>query len=234
MKNCIIAIDGPAGAGKSTIAKIVAKRLGYLYIDSGAMYRALTWKALKEKIDLRSGNKALTELAKKTKIDLEHKDDKLKIYVDGVDVTGDIRSEKVSKYTNAVASVLGVRKVLRSLQRKTAKKNNIVMEGRDIGTCVFPNANFKFYLDASPKERAKRRYRELKARGDKEAQKVNFKQIEKAIARRDFLDKTRGINPLKEAKDAVKIDTTNMTLSEVAEFILNHIAKSSGSPQASV
>jgi len=218
-KKYIIAIDGPAGAGKSTIAKIVAKKLGYLYIDTGAMYRALTYKALQKKIDLND-QKKLTKLAKTTKIELRQKNGKLKVYLDKKDVTKEIRKEYVSVNTNTVASIQGVRKIMRSIQRKIGKKGGVVMEGRDIGTCVFPDANFKFYLDASAEERARRRYKELKIKGEK----VNFQQIKKSIEQRDYLDKTRGINPLRQAKDAIRIDSTNMTLKQVANFILRHVS----------
>ncbi len=218
MKKFIITIDGPAGAGKSTVAKIVAKKLGYIYIDTGAMYRAITYKALQKNIALNN-HKELVNLAKKTKINLDQKNAKLKVFVDNKDVSKEIRTELVSKHTNTVASIKGVRKVMRSIQKKIGKNTGIVMEGRDIGTCVFPKAKFKFYLDASPEERAKRRYKELKAKKEK----VNIQQIKKSIMHRDYLDKTRKINPLKQAKDAIRIDTTNMTLKQVANFILKHV-----------
>ncbi|MBU2567862.1 MAG: (d)CMP kinase [Elusimicrobia bacterium] len=218
MKKFIIAIDGPAGAGKSTIAKMVARRMGYVYIDTGAMYRALTYIAIINRVDLRSGED-LVKLAERTKIEFERVDDRIRVIIDGMDVTKEIRDEKVSECTNVVASVQGVRKILRKMQQKMGKKGGVVMEGRDIGTCVFPSAEFKFYLDASPEERAKRRYKELKQKGEK----VDYGRIENSIARRDYLDKTRGINPLKQAKDALMIDSTDMTLAEVANFIVNRV-----------
>ena len=218
MKKFIIAIDGPAGAGKSTIAKMVARRLGYVYIDTGAMYRALTYLAIINRVDLRS-DKDLIELAERTKIEFKGTDDRIRVIINRRDVTKGIRDEKVSECTNIVASVQGVRKILRKMQQEMGKKGGVVMEGRDIGTCVFPSAEFKFYLDASPEERAKRRYKELKKKGEK----VDYRQIKNSISRRDYLDKTRGINPLKQAKDAVRIDSTNMTLAEVANFIINRV-----------
>ncbi|MEW6040318.1 MAG: (d)CMP kinase [Elusimicrobiota bacterium] len=220
-KKFVIAIDGPAGAGKSTIAKIVARHLGYVYIDTGAMYRAVTLKALREKIGL-DDEKALTSLAKNTDIVLRSASGGLKVILDRRDVSKDIRKENVTRHTNTVAAIYGVRKVLRNMQRNMGRYGGIVMEGRDIGTCVFQDAEFKFYLDATPRERARRRYKELLLKN----QRVSLNQIARAIARRDEMDRTRGINPLKQAADAVRIDSTNMTLTEVADFILKKIEKS--------
>jgi len=227
-KKLIIAIDGPAGAGKSTIAKIVAKKIKYLYIDTGAMYRAITWKAMVNKIDLRD-EKKIVEMSKETSIKLVQSDplrrsvseasDKLKIFVDGKNVSEKIREEFVTKNTNTIAAIQGVRKILRDKQRLLGRNGGVVMEGRDIGTAVFPDAEKKFYLDAKPKERAVRRWKELKAKG----KKVSLKKIAEAIKRRDYRDRHRGISPLKKAKDAIVIDSTGMTLKQVAENILSGI-----------
>lgn len=219
-KKLIVAIDGPAGAGKSTIAKIVARELSYLYIDTGAMYRAVTWKALQKKVPLRNAD-ALTKLTAETNLVLkqDRKNNLLKVFVDGEDVTHKIRSEKISRNTNVVAAVQGVRKILRDKQRAMGKKGGVVMEGRDIGTAVFPNADIKFYLDASPQERAKRRFQELKAKG----KRVSLERIAKALAQRDYKDKHRGISPLKQAKDAIVIDSTDLSLEQVAQRILGAI-----------
>lgn len=216
----IVAIDGPAGAGKSSIAKIVAHELGYLYIDTGAMYRAITWKALQRHLNIHDGD-ALTRLAKETEIELkpDAKGSALRVFVDGEEVTPEIRSENVSLHTNAIAAVQGIRKILRDKQRAMGKKGGVVMEGRDIGTSVFPHADVKFYLDASPTERAERRYKELKAKG----KKVNLERIAHALAQRDYLDKNRGISPLKQAKDAIVIDSTDLSLEEAAQKMINHI-----------
>lgn len=213
-RKLIVAIDGPAGAGKSTIAKIVARELGYLYIDTGAMYRAITWKAIRNGVPLRD-DQTLTELTGKTELLLKQdkKNNLLKVFVDGEDVTHKIRSEKISRNTNVVAAVQKVRKILRDKQRTLGKNGGVVMEGRDIGTAVFPNADIKFYLDASPQERAKRRYQELKAK----RKRVSLERIAKALAQRDYKDKHRGISPLKQAKDAIVIDSTNLTLEQVAQ-----------------
>ncbi|MBI5574538.1 MAG: (d)CMP kinase [Elusimicrobia bacterium] len=217
-KKIIVAIDGPAGAGKSTIAKIVARELGYLYIDTGAMYRAITWKAMANKIDLHDERK-IVEMSKKTGIKLEQLDDKLKIFVDGKNVSEKIRSENVTKNTNTISAIQGVRKILRDKQRLLGRTGGVVMEGRDIGTAVFPDAEKKFYLDAKPKERALRRWKELKAKG----KRVSLKKIAEAIRRRDYRDRHRGISPLKKAKDAIVIDSTSLTQKLVAQKILSEI-----------
>ena len=159
-KKLIIAIDGPAGAGKSTIAKLVAKKLKYLYVDTGAMYRAITWKVLNKGIEIRNINE-IVRIAGKLEIKLEKSKDKLKVYADSKDVTDEIRSADVTKNVNAIAAIKGVRKILREKQRKIGENGGIVMEGRDIGTVVFPDADKKFYLDAKPIERARRRWQEL-------------------------------------------------------------------------
>lgn len=224
-KRLIIAIDGPAGAGKSSIARIVARELGYLYIDTGAMYRAVTWLALESRANLHDPEQ-LTALAGRAEIHLEtdRKQDRLRVFIDGHDVTQKIRSEKVSRHTNEVASVSGVREILREKQRRMGRNGGVVMEGRDIGTSVFPDADAKFYLDASPSERARRRYQELKAKGGR----VSLEKIAHALAQRDYKDRNRGISPLRQAKDAVIIDSTRMSLEEVAQKIIRHVGFSGG------
>lgn len=217
-KKPIVAIDGPAGAGKSTIAKSVARELGFLYIDTGAMYRAITWKMLKHKVDFKDEEK-VTKIAGKTNIKLKQEKDKLKVYVDGTDVTEKIRAENITKNTNTIAAIQGVRKILRDKQRSIGKSGAVVMEGRDIGSVVFPAAENKFYLDAKPKERAIRRWKELKAKG----KRVSLKRITDAIRKRDYRDRHRGISPLIKAKDAVVIDSTALTLSQVVQKILDEI-----------
>ncbi|OQA91626.1 MAG: Cytidylate kinase [Elusimicrobia bacterium ADurb.Bin231] len=217
-KKYIIAIDGPAGAGKSSIAKMVAKKLGFVYIDTGAMYRAVTWKVLNSGIGFNNKNK-ISEMTKKTSIELKYTPEKLKVYVDGTDVTESIRSQEVTLKTNIISSIQEVRNVLREKQRQLGKTGGVVMEGRDIGTYVFPAAEFKFYLDAKPRERALRRWNELKAKG----RNVDLKEITLAIYRRDYCDRHRGISPLKKAPGAIVIDSTNMTQKEVAEKILKTV-----------
>ena len=218
----IIAIDGPAGAGKSTIAKAVARELGLVYIDSGALYRALTWKALRFHANLHSPL-AMAEIAKTTEITFKQDRNKnLKVFMDGRNVTAKIRSERVSLHTNEVAKVKGVRRILNDLQKRMGRRGGVVMEGRDIGTRIFPKARYKFFLDASPSERAMRRYQELKGKG----KKVRLEKIAHALAQRDYKDKTRGISPLRQAPDAVVIDSTHLSLAQVARRILAHVVPS--------
>lgn len=213
----IIAIDGPAGAGKSTIAKTLSNKLGFIYVDTGAMYRAITWNAIQKNIDLCNFKKII-KIAKETEIELrpKKKNNILQVIVDGKDAAKEIRTEQVNQNVSGVASIQGVRKILVQKQRTMAKKENIVMEGRDIGTVVFPKADFKFYLDASPLERAKRRYKEFVEDGEK----VNLSVIAKTIQRRDRLDQTRKNSPLKKAKDAIVIDSTGLNVTEVVKKML--------------
>jgi cytidylate kinase len=202
----IIAIDGPVGAGKSTVAKAVAEKLNYKYIDTGAMYRALAYKALKEKVNLKD-KKSLTKLAKEAKTFLKKVDPR------------QLRSEEIGKKASLISKIRGVRKELVGLQREMGASGGVVAEGRDIGTVVFPRADFKFYLEATPQERAKRRSKELKERG----YSVNFREIKKEIEKRDRNDSSRKISPLRKAKDAILIDSTNMSLEEEVKEILRVI-----------
>lgn len=215
MKGFVIAIDGPAGAGKSTVAKLVASKLGFLYVDTGAMYRVLTLKAMRLKIPWDDTTK-LIEMAKNTKIDLKQKEGELKIYMDGEDVTKEIRTEEVSKNTSYIASILPIREILWDYQREYRKNFNIVMEGRDIGSKVFPDAELKIYLDASVEERTKRRYKQLKEMGIEE----EIEKIKKEIIERDEKDKKRKIAPLVKQDDYIYIDTSNLTIEEVVNTIL--------------
>lgn len=212
----IIAIDGPAASGKSTVAKAVAKRLGFEYVDTGSMYRALTWKALKEGIDV-SDEKALARLAKASRIKfLRPKNGEFRILIDSEDVTEEIRSPKVSGAVSAVSRVPDVRQAMVEMQRGFKRKGrSLVVEGRDIGTVVFPDAELKIYLTATVEERARRRYRELVAKGFE----VELEVIERDIIARDKLDTTRRVSPLTKAPDAVTIDTTDKTADQVVEEI---------------
>lgn len=218
----IIAIDGPAGAGKSTVARILAKKLDFLYIDTGAMYRALTLKAIKQKIDIKD-TKRLIKTATNTRLDLKNKPDgSLKIWLDGQDVSNLIRQPRITKYVSSIAKIKGVRKAMLKLQRKLGRQRNSVLDGRDIGTVVFPSADRKFYIDAEFKERVKRRYKELKGEGEN----VTLKNIKADLRNRDIIDSTRKFAPLKKAEDAVYIDTTDMTIEEVVDTILGTVLKS--------
>jgi cytidylate kinase len=222
-KGLVIAMDGPAGVGKSTVGGLVAKSLGYKFINTGEMYRALTWKALEEGLDLND-NEAVLALAKGLEWEfkpIEEGAATLKTFIDGAGVTMQIREERVSVNSSLVAANPGVRKFLSKLQRDLGKKGAIVMEGRDITTNVFPDADVKIYLDASPEERADRRYRQLKASG----QEADRSAILAAILKRDLNDIKREINPLKQAPDAMVIDSTRLTLHQVADKILRRIRR---------
>lgn len=214
MKN-VVAIDGPGGAGKSTIAKLLAKKLNYLHLDTGAMYRAVTLAALKRNLNF-SQEKDLIKLAEDISIDF---DEKGEIYLNGRNVSEEIRSQEVNKYVSQTAAVKGVREVLVEKQQQLARANKVVMDGRDITTVVLPEADHKFFLTASLDERAKRRYEEVKSKG----KKANFEEVKASIARRDKLDSEREYSPLKQAGDAVLIDTTNLTIDEVLKKMISLI-----------
>ncbi len=217
-KRAVITIDGPAGAGKTSIAKIVSRKLGYNYIDTGAMYRAISWKAFREKIDLKAKEK-LIKMVRNTKIELKNRAGMVRVYLNGKDITNKIRNKRLAEGASILATVPEVREQLMKIQRRMGSSGGIVVEGRDIGTVVFPRADYKFYLDASIKERALRRYRELKVKGEE----GQLAELEKSIRSRDKRDRTRGVAPLKVARDAVVIDSTDMSKKEVVEFILKRI-----------
>eukprot|EP01101_Sappina_pedata_P003082 TRINITY_DN1329_c0_g1_i1.p1 TRINITY_DN1329_c0_g1~~TRINITY_DN1329_c0_g1_i1.p1 ORF type:complete len:243 (+),score=120.88 TRINITY_DN1329_c0_g1_i1:28-729(+) len=209
-----IAIDGPAGSGKSTTARDVAKRLGYVFIDSGAMYRAVTLKALENNIDVNDTQKVI-EIAEKISIRLLPSDTKTIIFIDGKDRSDDIRRPEVSKNITPVAGNTRVREILVSKQQELGKEGGVVMDGRDIGTVVFPDAQLKVYMRATPEERAQRRMREFKALEGKEIldnEKARYEEVLKDIIARDLGDESRSVGPLKKADDAVEIDTTVLTL----------------------
>lgn len=221
-KRLIIAMDGPAGVGKSTVGEFVAKRLGCRFINTGEMFRALTWRALKEKADLHD-QAAVLRLARK--IHWEFRPDRggvvLKTFLDGKAVSAHIRCERVSVNTSAVASNPGVRRFFCRLQRALGRQGRVVMEGRDITTHVFPDADFKFYLDASAAERARRRYRQLRALG----LPADLRRIHAAIQARDLDNIQRKLNPLRRAADAVVIDSTHLTMAQVARKMLRLIKR---------
>ncbi len=208
----IIAIDGPAGSGKSTISKLVAKDLNLIYLDTGAMYRMFTLKLLNEKVSFED-KKKIEELLQNLNINI----DKESFFLDGKDVSEEIRKSDVSQNVSKVAAIKEVREKMVDLQRKFSQSKDVILDGRDIGTVVFPNADIKIYLVADLKERAERRYREMLEKG----QKVSFDEIYKNIADRDKLDSTREITPLKKAANAVEVDTTAKSIEEVKKEILN-------------
>ncbi len=215
----IIAIDGPAGSGKSTVAFEVAKRLGIIYVDTGAMYRALTLKAVRKKIDLNNAE-ALIDLAKKSDIHLET-DSSFRLYVklDNEDVSEEIRTPFITNNVKYVACIKGVREAMVNLQRKAASEKGAVLEGRDIGTVVFPDADIKIYLDAAIDERVRRRYKELIINNPD----ITLQEVKKDVAIRDKSDAERSVGPLKKADDAILIDTTKLTIPQVVERILEEV-----------
>lgn len=210
-----IAIDGPAGAGKSTIAKRVAKEKGFIYVDTGAMYRAMALYLIKNNVDPGDAS-AIGESCKSADITIKYQEGEQIVLLNGENVNGLIRTEKVGNMASVSSANMEVRKKLVELQQKLAETADVVMDGRDIGTCVLPKADVKVYLTASSKERANRRYRELTAKGES----CDLDTIEKDIIERDNRDMTREISPLRQAKDAVLIDSSNMTIDEVVNAIL--------------
>lgn len=217
LKSLIIAIDGPAGSGKSTVAKLIANKLGLLYIDTGAMYRALTLKAMRKHIDMADAP-ALVDLAKTTRIELKDKGS-FHVFLDGEDVSVPIRTPEVTNNVRYIAGTPGVRHEMVKLQRAMGEKYGGILEGRDIGTVVFPDAEYKFYLDASPEKRAKRRHKDLLELGAAE----DVDRIKKDIIERDASDINRKVGALKQASDAIYIDTTNLSIDDVVRSIESYI-----------
>ncbi len=213
-----IAIDGPAGAGKSTIAKIISEALNILYLDTGAMYRAVAYKMLKSNVDLDDYKRVIDTL-ETTDLQVRYHNGKQKVILDDQDVTSLIRTAEVSQAASKVAVIPEVRLKLVAIQRKIARENSLVMDGRDIGTYVLPNASLKFYLTASLEERAKRRWKEMKEKGTEET----IESIKQSIQQRDDNDQRRSFAPLKQAEDAILIDTTGKSIEQVSEEILGHI-----------
>ena len=211
----IIAIDGPAGSGKSTIAKLIAENLGLVYLDTGAMYRLVTLKALNEGIlgDFEKIKKMLNNL----NIDIKENG----FYLDNVDVSDEIRKPIVSENVSDIAAIREVREKMVDLQRKFSESKNVILDGRDIGTVVFPNADVKIFLVADAKERANRRYKELVKKGEN----VKIEEIYENILKRDEIDSTRKESPLKKAEDAIEVDTTSKNIEEVKNEILNIYSK---------
>lgn len=215
-----IAIDGPAGAGKSSIAKLVAKKLSFVYVDTGAMFRTVAYYFLSQGKD-PSDAEMVTEECEKISISIEYKDGAQHIFLDGTDVSAEIRQEEVGKNASIVAKNQAVRNRLLALQRQMAEKQDVIMDGRDIGTVVLPDAQVKIYLTASASVRAERRYKELVEKGET----CNLKKIEEDIIARDEQDMNREIAPLKQAEDAVLVDSSYMTIEEVVDKIIEIVEK---------
>ncbi|HHW00378.1 MAG TPA: (d)CMP kinase [Clostridiaceae bacterium] len=219
MKNITIAIDGPAGAGKSTIAKILSRSLGITYLDTGAMYRTVALKAIREGINTKDEAR-LEKLVSDIDIKIEYHGDEQHIFLDGEDVSDKIRTPEVSKGASDVSAVKAVRIRMVELQREIAAGQSVVMDGRDIGTYVLPNAQYKFFLNASLEERARRRYKEQLEKGIKD---ITLEDVKKDIEYRDKNDSSRDFAPLVKADDAIEINTTDMTIQQVVEKILSII-----------
>ncbi len=217
MKNLVIAIDGPAGAGKSTISKKISEKLGINYIDTGAMYRAITYKCLKEKIDTLDEENVI-KICENAQVDFKDN----QIYLDGKCVNDEIRQQDVSANVSNVAKIARVREIMAKKQREIGLRSDVILDGRDIGTCIFPDSKYKFYLNASAEERGKRRYLELKEKG----LDVVLDDIIKDIEKRDHIDSTRKVAPLSKAKDAIEIDSTNMTIDQVVEYVIEKVKES--------
>ncbi|MCI8784936.1 MAG: (d)CMP kinase [Dorea sp.] len=209
-----VAIDGPAGAGKSTIAKLVAEKKGYIYVDTGAMYRGLAIHFLDKGIQAEETEKVI-EACKDADVKIQYENGTQQVYLNGTNITGRLRDEAVGKMTSKCSVIPKVREKLLDLQRDLARTQDVIMDGRDIGTCVLPGADVKVYLTASVETRAKRRYDELMAKGER----CDLEEIARDIKERDFRDMNRETAPLKKAEDAVLIDSSDMTIEEVVEAI---------------
>ena len=218
VKRLTIAIDGPSGAGKSTVARALAKRLGYIYIDTGAMYRSLALR-VKEKGIPPENERTLSRLALSIHIHFVTEEGQPRVFCEGKDITEAIRSPEISRLASSISKQRGVREALVQMQRKMGKEGGVVLEGRDIGTVVFPDAEVKFYLDAESNERARRRYDEMVEKGVK----VDLKETQEELSQRDYSDMHRVHSPLKKADDAVFIDSTHQSVEEVVEKMVRVI-----------
>lgn len=218
MKKLIVAIDGPAGSGKSTSAKLTAKALDYLYIDTGAMYRACTFMALKQGII--DDEQAVIDLARSMDLQLKFENGVTRVFVDGDEITDEIRTKEVNANVSPVSTIKEVRAAMVAKQRDMGKDGGVVMEGRDIGTAVFPQAEVKIFLIASITERAKRRLKEYREKGNTE---ITLEEVEQNLAERDRIDSTRAADPLTKADDAYEVDTSDVTIEQQVERILQRV-----------
>ena len=219
MKNLVVAIDGPAGAGKSTVAQLAARKLGCTYIDTGAMYRAVAWKTLQRKQPVT--DELILDVVKDVHVELAYVEGKTTVSVDGTDVTGEIRTPEVTAIVSQVAALGPVRSRMVELQRRMAAKGSVLMDGRDIATSVLPDANVKIFLTASIEERARRRFKEMQEKG----YNVSLEELQKDIAARDKADSEREITPLVQAPDAELLDTSNMGIDEVVQAIIDRCSR---------
>lgn len=223
MKKIIVAIDGPSGAGKSTVAKLLARKLGYMYIDTGAMYRAVALQAKKDNVDIND-SAALNSLCERIKIEFVPDNGGLRTILNGEDVSEEIRTPEMSMAASDISARKEVREALLVLQRRMGESGGVVLEGRDVGTVIFPNAEAKFFLDASLEERGRRRYKELAAKG----MNVTLEQTIEEVRKRDLNDSSRDIAPLKKADDAVLVDSTGLSVEEVVERMIEEIKRLRG------
>ena len=214
-----IAMDGPVGAGKSSVADAVAARLGILHLDTGAMYRACGLKALKSGIGTKDKD-AVEKMMQDIRIDITHEDGSQHVWLDGEDVSSDIRTPEVSMAASDVSAIPCVREAMVDLQRKISEGKNVILDGRDIGSKVFPNAKYKFFLVASAEERARRRLLELQEKGNTE---VTYEEVLADIEKRDLQDSTRAASPLVKVEDAIEIDTTKINIEETQDLLLSYI-----------
>ncbi len=217
-KQLVITIDGPSGAGKSTVSKLLAERLSYIYLDTGALYRALAYKIITEGL-LAEQEGQLTELCCRTRIGLERRERGVRVLIDGEDVTEKVRTERIGLLASTISGMAVVRRFLFAIQREAGAEGGIVAEGRDMGTVVFPDADFKFFLDASVTERAKRRYTELLLK----QVPADYGEVEKDLIQRDRQDRERSISPLRVPEDAVIIDSSHMAASDVVARMMEVI-----------
>ena len=211
----IVAIDGPAGTGKGTITKLIAKELGLVNIDTGAMYRCATLQTLRQGITNIKEKEKIIQIAQNIDIKMKSENGEQQIYLNNENVSKEIRSKEVSAFVSPVSSIPEVRKIMVDMQRKMAQKTDVIMEGRDINTVVFPNANVKIYLDASVEERAKRRYKENQEKGIS----MTYEEVLEAIKTRDYNDMNKPVGALKIADDAIVIDTTKLSIEQVKEQV---------------
>ena len=214
----VIAIDGPAGSGKSTVSRLLAARLGYLYLDTGAMYRAVALQAKRKNIVLKDTEK-ISKLCMDLDLHFRTLDRATRLFLGAEDISDAIRSPELDMLSSIISAIKEVRDAMTLLQRKMAEQRGVVAEGRDMGTVVFPDAECKFFIDADPEVRAGRRYRERLARGEK----VSRQEVEKELRKRDDQDRTRALAPLVPAEDAVLLDTTNLTVEELVEIMVRTI-----------
>ena len=219
-RGIIIAIDGPSGAGKSTLAKELAKRLGYLQLDTGAMYRAMAWLARENGLDL-ADEAAVRQFSATAEIELQPLNGSSRVFANGREVTGEIRTPEISMLTSRMSALAPVREAMTQLQRRMGAVGGVVLEGRDIGTVVFPDAELKFFLTASAEERGRRRFLELQAKGDPATLEATIQDVKQ----RDAQDASRDLAPLKQADDALPIDSTGLTIDEVVSLMEQAVQK---------